>query len=48
VRLELCHPDADRLRRALAALGIESTVASADAAGMRAVIRTAKGEVHLE
>jgi Glyoxalase-like domain len=48
VRLELRHPDAERLRRTLATLGIEAAVASAEAAGLRAVITTPKGEVRLE
>ena len=48
VRLELRHPDADRLRRALAALGVEAAVATAESAGMRAVMTTPKGEVRLE
>jgi glyoxalase-like protein len=48
VQLELRHPDADRLRRALAALGVDATVASAETAGMRAVMTTPKGEIRLE
>jgi hypothetical protein len=48
VRLELRHPDADRLRRALAALGIEAAVASAEGAGLGAVLTTPKGEIRLE
>jgi hypothetical protein len=48
VRLELCHPDADRLRRALAALGVEATVATAESTGIRALIRTPKGEIRIE
>jgi hypothetical protein len=48
VRLELRHPDADRLRHALAALGVEAAVATAESAGMQAVMTTPKGEVRLE
>jgi catechol 2,3-dioxygenase-like lactoylglutathione lyase family enzyme len=47
-RLELRHPDADRLRRALATLGIEATVADAETAGIRASIATPKGDVRLK
>jgi hypothetical protein len=48
VRLELRHPDAERLQRTLATFGIQAAVERADAAGMRAVMTTPKGEVRLE
>jgi hypothetical protein len=47
-RLELRHPEGERLRRAFGALGIDATVTSAERAGMRAVMTTPKGEVRLE
>jgi hypothetical protein len=47
VRLELRHPDAERLQRTLATLGIDAAVESTDAAGMSAIITTLRGEVHL-
>jgi hypothetical protein len=41
------HPDADGVRRALDALGIEASVTKADAVGLRATLQTPRGTVDL-